>query len=509
MVITNDTKKLDEVKEFSDKFINYYDTKKDFMSRAEKNIVKLLECKLDNFQKINIESRLKSEGSLREKIIRKNYTSIFENPEELFAKIPDLLGIRIISFLNHEEKIVDLKLRELFRDVSASTGYTNQLKAEHDKNKNAVIKINFKDEPDIQKNGNPIYKYELRYELEDEPEEFFNFEIQNKSLVHNFWGEIEHKLIYKNYDVVVDQNFISGLMLTINKSLSAIDSQLEMIQNHLKPADESSRQVELKRMSSRIIAPVIDKKFEKIYHHPLDLRPVHDLIVDLHYQTRSTESVLINHSVEFINKLQNFSVSREQIDEENCLKNDEDKSNFIEALSKDASYHKKALLVIFKVLMNLENKQYTELSRELRKNIKIKIETVTQDIFDLDELEESHKNKFKEFFVETIISKYIESKNFIYLNPPLDNLKLYINLIKSCLEIPDLDELNDNGNLKSFAEIILSSIFEGVEPENDTVKQIDSSVHPNWLSEENLKSFFDNKSSFSQIIDKVIKESKW
>lgn len=49
------------------------------------------------------------------------------------------------------------------------------------------------------KNGFEIYRIDGVYEYNDQ---LFNFELQIKSLVNVFWGEIEHKIIYKKTIII-------------------------------------------------------------------------------------------------------------------------------------------------------------------------------------------------------------------------------------------------------------------------------------------------------------------
>ncbi len=62
----------------------------------------------------------------------------------------------------------------------------------------------------------------------------FNFELQIKSLVNVFWGEIEHKIIYKNNNYTVWDSFFKDIMGSINENLSMIDKQLHIIDDQFK-----------------------------------------------------------------------------------------------------------------------------------------------------------------------------------------------------------------------------------------------------------------------------------
>ena len=64
-------------------------------------------------------------------------------------------------------------------------------------NSNIELKLSEK-QPTFQKNGFEIYKVDGRYVVEGGY--FVNFELQIKSLVNIFRGEIDHSVLYKNYN---------------------------------------------------------------------------------------------------------------------------------------------------------------------------------------------------------------------------------------------------------------------------------------------------------------------
>ena len=166
---------------------------------------------LTSEQKIfeNIESRIKSIQSFREKIYRKDYIKnwnvsddIRENQKLIVENLPDFIGFRITCFFwQDEEKIYNLlKL------------YYEQ------KNLNDIV-LNF-DENRKQKNGHTINKLSGKYKQK------YCFEIQIKSVMHNMWGEVEHKTIYKNrnYDATIsNKKLITEEIFNI---LQASDKQL-------------------------------------------------------------------------------------------------------------------------------------------------------------------------------------------------------------------------------------------------------------------------------------------
>ena len=176
-----------------------------------KTFITYLKSKLDEGQKVyeNIESRVKSNQSFREKIYRKDYIKIWEisdnkkdNQELITMHLPDLLGFRINCFFWQDEEVIYEKLREYYGQ-----------------NKFSNITLNFS-ENTKQENGHTIYKLSGKYNKQ------YSFEIQIKSIMHNIWGEVEHKTIYKNRDYDADILNKKAITEEVFNILRASDKQL-------------------------------------------------------------------------------------------------------------------------------------------------------------------------------------------------------------------------------------------------------------------------------------------
>jgi ppGpp synthetase/RelA/SpoT-type nucleotidyltranferase len=63
--------------------------------------------------------------------------------------------------------------------------------------------------------------------------ERINFELQIKSLVHRFWSEIEHEVVYKNPDFVVYDKFMKNMLGAVRDNLDVVDRQLEIMYNEI------------------------------------------------------------------------------------------------------------------------------------------------------------------------------------------------------------------------------------------------------------------------------------
>lgn len=133
------------------------------------------DAKIENV--FHIHSRIKSSESFEEKLYRKNYVYDWDvsedkvkNQEYIKRNLPDIIGFRINCYFVRNEKII------------------------YDQFKTATIPEIVFDftENTKQKNNHDIWKFSGMYNNE------IHFEVQIKSIVHDIWGEVEHKTIYKN-----------------------------------------------------------------------------------------------------------------------------------------------------------------------------------------------------------------------------------------------------------------------------------------------------------------------
>lgn len=165
---------------------------------------------------INVTSRVKSESSLREKIIRNRYLKKYNEASNLIHNLSDLIGVRIeCRFIEDENKIYRV-LRRYFNKTDDKVYYYNK------ENPNITLKLNEK-QPKKQKNGFEIYRVDGKFNYLDRQ---IKFELQIKSLVNIFWSEIEHKVIYKNNTYLLGDSFLKDMMLSIKNNLTMIDNQL-------------------------------------------------------------------------------------------------------------------------------------------------------------------------------------------------------------------------------------------------------------------------------------------
>ncbi|PHV70209.1 (p)ppGpp synthetase [Sporanaerobium hydrogeniformans] len=200
---------------------------------------------------VNMNTRVKSKKSLKEKIIRNDYYQKYTTIETVLENLPDLIGIRIECRFNQDEAELYKFIKKQFSEKS------EELEDYYFSLENPDILLNLgSKQPKEQKNGIKMYRIDGKYIKEHA---IINFELQIKSLVNVFWSEIEHKIIYKNYNYVIADRFYKDIMKSIKNSLATIDQQLLLISNQFEKQDTTQfeeREEQLEKLISKIIYDV-------------------------------------------------------------------------------------------------------------------------------------------------------------------------------------------------------------------------------------------------------------
>ncbi|QUI25279.1 hypothetical protein HZI73_24575 [Vallitalea pronyensis] len=233
---------------------------------------------------LNINRRVKSVPSLKEKILRNNAYKEFDSSEDFIANLSDLIGIRIeCRFIEDESKIYDV-LKRCFSMCHTDGYYYNSL------NKNIRLELDVP-QPQQQKNGFEIYRIDGVYEADDQ---LFNFELQIKSLVNVFWGEIEHKIIYKNNNYTVWDSFFKDIMGSINENLSMIDKQLHIIDDQFKQLNTinpSVRKDQIETTLAKMIYDIFSIKIKHSIGFIVDFRKSCDTIMKYIFRSNYAENL--------------------------------------------------------------------------------------------------------------------------------------------------------------------------------------------------------------------------
>lgn len=258
---------------FIDEVVDYKESLRFEITQAKKamdSAFLTLFQKKDNF--INYTSRIKENSSLAEKIIRQNFAKRFSTPEGMFDCLSDIIGCRIeCRFMSDEEDMYQ-ELFHYFKKTNGGDYYRCQI--------DPRIELNLSDsQPKSQKNK--VHSYRIDGRFLGEP--VLNFELQIKSIVSVFWNEIDHKILYKNYNYVLTEDFVREMMTSIYNDLNVIDKQLEMVYRHLLSLDQKTSSTLEKN-----IQDVLGRLIQDSYVYPireqtgiiLDFRTAIDLITE-------------------------------------------------------------------------------------------------------------------------------------------------------------------------------------------------------------------------------------
>lgn len=165
-----------------------------------------------------IRSRIKNPDSLREKLIRNRFYIDYPDPIDTLNHVTDIIGITMeCRFIRNEAEL----FRKLFQYYKPYNGTDFQSVADE----NAFLNLKMP-QPQVQRNGFTIYRMDGYYMFNNER---INYELQIKSLVHNFWSEIEHEVVYKNPDFIVYDTFNRDMLGAIRDNLDVVDRQLEIM----------------------------------------------------------------------------------------------------------------------------------------------------------------------------------------------------------------------------------------------------------------------------------------
>ncbi len=200
---------------------------------------------------MDISSRVKSADSLREKIIRNRLYIKYENSEEILSELSDGIGLKIeCRFMDEEYKIFNAIKQAL--STEQVDDYSPFVEFPH------VLLNVIEAQPQMQKNGFTIYRLDGHYHTNRGN---VKFELQIKSLVNSFWGDIEHKLVYKNTNYYVYDNFMKRLLVSINSNLSIIDKQLRIVYDEMENGDRHQMGLVSEENFEKLLAKAINDLF--------------------------------------------------------------------------------------------------------------------------------------------------------------------------------------------------------------------------------------------------------
>ncbi len=216
------------------------------LDMVEKSLQEILG--VQNEMVVDIRGRIKTKESLREKIIRNRFYMEFEQATEILHHLSDLIGVSIECRFIQEEFLLLKQLREQLTEQTEDGLYY------HPAFPNLQFDIHSK-QPQIQKNGFAIYRVDGCYYYQGER---INVELQIKSLVNTFWSEIEHKLVYKNSNYYVYDDFMKELLSSLKASLTIVDRQMSILFNQMQDHSQNNLKVTQSGFESLITKGIND-----------------------------------------------------------------------------------------------------------------------------------------------------------------------------------------------------------------------------------------------------------
>ena len=221
-----------ELFDLVDKSTRMLQMKQHIFQYVEKTVVDQFKKMLgsQDVDSIAFTSRIKSSKSLKEKMIRNKYYLQCSTPEDVFNLLPDLIGVTVeCRFISDENKIYQHLLKQF---KPAFSGYAQCFEDE-----NMYLNLNMP-QPQTQRNGFTLYRIDGYYLYDDER---VNFEFQIKALVHRFWSEIEHQVVYKNPHIIFNDRFMKSVLSSIHDNLEVVDHQLQIVYEQMvtQSADNS------------------------------------------------------------------------------------------------------------------------------------------------------------------------------------------------------------------------------------------------------------------------------
>ncbi len=171
---------------------------------------------------ISIDSRIKQQASLKEKIIRNKYYLTCDHAEDVLLQLHDLIGITVECQFISEENVIYSTILKYFEN-SDQEFYRCKF--------DEFLYLNCRTvQPQTQRNGFTIYRLDGYYLFNGHQ---VNFELQIKSLVHRFWSDIEHQVVYKNTHFLYNDSFMKQMLSSVHDSLEVIDHQLQIISKQM------------------------------------------------------------------------------------------------------------------------------------------------------------------------------------------------------------------------------------------------------------------------------------
>ena len=338
----------------------------------------------------------------------------FPDPVSGFKYIQDLVGIRIeCRFIKDEEDLYKKIIKDF--TIKSDRGYYRS-------NKNRKVRLKLDDpQPQTLANGFKMFKLDGEY---DTGSYIYCFELQIKSFVNVFWGEIDHKLLYKNYNYIVTEGFFREIMNSINDNLKMIDKQLMILYDHVKKQDASvtiSAEYQLKKLLSKILHDVFTTKIHEELGLYLNIKIITDIVVDFLFMKSSRNKDLSygENFINLINKVNSVSGNEMDFEEYIVFKNkpryyDNFSKGLIEVFSKvlnnDLDWN-----IFFKILQRLLQESYSDILTEFIIFVRYEYTCELKKLYEDKELPREKSQEFEKEVLSLVLEEFNKTPTLEFL----------------------------------------------------------------------------------------------
>lgn len=395
----------------------------------------------DDERALNLSTRIKTPQSLREKLIRRNYYIKYPTPFEGFKKVPDLIGLRIECRFIKDEKEIYQKIIDEFRIYCGKGYYASNI------NKN--IRLNLEDiQPQVLNNGFKIYKLDGLYK---NSKTSYSFELQIKSLVNLFWGEIDHKILYKNYNYMIVEDFFRDIMHSIIDNLFMVDKQLMILYDHVTNSDASGKdpaEKQLKVLLSKIIHDVFINKIYGELGFVFNIKVSTDIIVEFIFMKlkKNKDNSYGEDFISLINRINEISTLDMNLEE---YINVDEKPKFYDSFTRNIGNLILASLnkdfewnIFFKIITTIDKESDNQIFEDFIHFVRYQYTLLILNLFENFDLSEDDKRDIENFILNLVIEKFKNNTTLEFL------MVKSINKINSILESLKFSEIERKEDLK-------------------------------------------------------------
>ncbi len=393
----------------------------------------------DDERALNLSTRIKTPQSLREKLIRRNYYIKYPTPFEGFKKVPDLIGLRIECRFIKDEKEIYQKIIDEFRIYCGNGYYASNI------NKN--IRLNLEDiQPQVLNNGFKIYKLDGLYK---NSKTSYSFELQIKSLVNLFWGEIDHKILYKNYNYMIVEDFFRDIMNSIIDNLFMVDKQLMILYDHVTNSDASGKdpaEKQLKVLLSKIIHDVFINKIYGELGFVFNIKVSTDIIVEFIFMKlkKNKDNSYGEDFISLINRINEISTLDMNLEE---YINVDEKPKFYDSFTRNIGNLILASLnkdfewnIFFKIITTIDRESDNQIFEDFIHFVRYQYTLLILNLFENFDLSEDDKRDIENFILNLVIDKFKNNTTLEFLMVKSINK---INFILESLKFSEIERKED------------------------------------------------------------------